>query len=159
MAYLRLSLLFLLVAFAAANHDIVRNLDLVRGRGSVGRASDSPVYSFVVPNDPIQGMDPAGRDPASRSRGIIEDLDNRVGEDPAGRRPGSGHRPGGSGRPSDEYEVPDEDKEAQPCSEKNCQLPNCFCSGTRVPKDLPAETIPQFIMLTFDDSINPNVAA
>merc|ERR1712243_88157 len=49
-------------------------------------------------------------------------------------------------------------EKARPCSEKYCQLPECFCSGIKVPKDLPAETIPQFVMLTFDDSINPNVA-
>jgi len=47
--------------------------------------------------------------------------------------------------------------EALPCSERNCQLPDCFCSGTTPPKGLAPEAIPQFIMLTFDDSINPNV--
>merc|ERR1711872_368871 len=117
MAPLRVSLSFLFVAFAAANHAIFENLD-----------------------------------PASKFHGIIEDLDNSIaGEDPAGRGPGSG-------RPSGEYEVPDLDEKAVPCSEEHCQLPECFCSGTKVPKDLPAETIPQFIMLTFDDAINPNVA-
>merc|ERR1711872_457529 len=117
MAPLRVSLSFLFVAFAAANHAIFENLD-----------------------------------PASKFHGIIEDLDNSIaGEDPAGRGPGSG-------RPSGEYEVPDLDIKAVPCSEEHCQLPECFCSGTKVPKDLPAETIPQFIMLTFDDAINPNVA-
>jgi len=46
---------------------------------------------------------------------------------------------------------------ARPCKESDCRLPECFCSGTKTPKDLPAEKVPQFIMLTFDDSINPNV--
>merc|ERR1711942_282122 len=50
------------------------------------------------------------------------------------------------------------EEKAKPCTERLCQLPECFCSGIKVPKDLPAETIPQFVMLTFDDSINPNVA-
>merc|ERR1711942_2598 len=50
------------------------------------------------------------------------------------------------------------EEKAKPCTERLCQLPECFCSGIKVPKDLPAETIPQFVMPTFDDSINPNVA-
>jgi len=53
--------------------------------------------------------------------------------------------------------VADTETPARPCKESECRLPDCFCSGTKTPKDLPAERVPQFIMLTFDDSINPNV--
>ena len=57
----------------------------------------------------------------------------------------------------DEVTTTSTETPAQPCKESRCHLPDCFCSGTKVPNDLPAESIPQFIMLTFDDSINPNV--
>merc|ERR1719234_5457 len=41
--------------------------------------------------------------------------------------------------------------------DRKCKLPDCFCSGTKPPKGLEPQNIPQFVMLTFDDSINPNV--
>ena len=46
---------------------------------------------------------------------------------------------------------------AEPCMDRKCKLPDCFCSGTKPPKGLEPQNIPQFVMLTFDDSINPNV--
>jgi len=71
---------------------------------------------------------------------------------------GQGNRPSGASAADDTVQVATEAEKAQPCKEKHCQLPDCFCSGIKTPKDLPAESIPQFVMLTFDDSINPNVA-
>ena len=70
---------------------------------------------------------------------------------------GQGNRPSGAAA-DDTVQVATDGKKARPCKEKHCQLPDCFCSGIKTPKDLPAESIPQFVMLTFDDSINPNVA-
>ena len=40
------------------------------------------------------------------------------------------------------------------CTEGACRLPDCFCSGTRVPKGLKPSTIPQFVMVSFDGAIN-----
>lgn len=40
------------------------------------------------------------------------------------------------------------------CNSRNCRLPDCFCSGTVIPKGLPVDSIPQIIMLSFDDAIN-----
>merc|ERR1711915_897034 len=54
-------------------------------------------------------------------------------------------------------EVRSNDDPATPCTDANCKLPDCFCSGTKAPNDIPGERVPQFIMLTFDDSINPYV--
>jgi len=49
------------------------------------------------------------------------------------------------------------DRPAGLCTDTNCKLPDCFCSGMKAPNDMPGERVPQFIMLTFDDSINPYV--
>lgn len=48
---------------------------------------------------------------------------------------------------------------AEKCDEKNCQLPNCFCSssGAKVPGDLDPKTVPQMIIISFDDAVNSNV--
>ena len=43
---------------------------------------------------------------------------------------------------------------AQPCDETRCKLPDCRCSSTKIPDDLPASKIPQIVMVTFDDAIN-----
>ena len=40
------------------------------------------------------------------------------------------------------------------CDPDVCRLPDCFCGGKNVPGDLPKESIPQFVLLTFDDAVN-----
>ncbi|EDW28741.1 GL18781 [Drosophila persimilis] len=42
------------------------------------------------------------------------------------------------------------------CDSKKCQLPHCFCSkdGTQIPGNLGTSSVPQMILLTFDDAIN-----
>ena len=47
---------------------------------------------------------------------------------------------------------------AQPCSPDICKLPDCRCSGTDIPGNLPREKVPQMIMLTFDDAVNGQVS-
>ena len=46
---------------------------------------------------------------------------------------------------------------AQPCSPDVCKLPDCWCSGTDIPGNLPKDKVPQMIMLSFDDAINGQV--
>ncbi|EYB99504.1 hypothetical protein Y032_0122g1086 [Ancylostoma ceylanicum] len=43
-----------------------------------------------------------------------------------------------------------------PCNETTCRLPDCFCSltGRKPPGGLAPNTIPQFVVLTFDDAVN-----
>ena len=41
-----------------------------------------------------------------------------------------------------------------PCDEEKCLLPYCFCSGTKIPRNLSTEEVPQMVMLTFDDYVN-----
>jgi len=41
------------------------------------------------------------------------------------------------------------------CEESNCQLPDCFCYGAE--PDMDKDSIPQFIMLSFEDAVNPHV--
>ena len=38
------------------------------------------------------------------------------------------------------------------------RLPECFCSptGQEIPGDLPADQVPQMIVITFDDAVNHN---
>ena len=36
-----------------------------------------------------------------------------------------------------------------------CDLPDCFCGGQRIPGGLAVDATPQFIVLTFDDSVTP----
>ena len=43
---------------------------------------------------------------------------------------------------------------AKPCSPDKCKLPDCFCSGTKIPGNLPASSIPQIVMITFDAAVN-----
>ncbi|XP_054924746.1 chitin deacetylase 1-like [Dermacentor andersoni] len=44
---------------------------------------------------------------------------------------------------------------ATPCDPSVCSLrDNCFCLGTRPPANLSASSMPQFVMLTFDDAVN-----
>jgi len=35
-----------------------------------------------------------------------------------------------------------------------CLLPDCSCGGKDIPGDMAVETVPQIVMLTFDDSVN-----
>uniref|UniRef100_A0A2C9LA65 Chitin-binding type-2 domain-containing protein n=1 Tax=Biomphalaria glabrata TaxID=6526 RepID=A0A2C9LA65_BIOGL len=41
------------------------------------------------------------------------------------------------------------------CSANNCRLPKCFCSGSQ--PNLPVSDTPQFLMLTFDDAVTPQL--
>ena len=43
---------------------------------------------------------------------------------------------------------------AQPCSDDICKLPDCFCSGTRIPGGLSPKDVPQMVMISFDDAVN-----
>lgn len=45
---------------------------------------------------------------------------------------------------------------ASPCDPFKCRLPDCFC-GQGIPHGLPPDQTPQFVLLTFDDAINPAV--
>ncbi|KAK6759710.1 hypothetical protein RB195_021339 [Necator americanus] len=42
------------------------------------------------------------------------------------------------------------------CNEATCRLPDCFCSvtGRKPPGGLAPNTVPQFVVLTFDDAVN-----
>ena len=44
-------------------------------------------------------------------------------------------------------------KKATLCTSNRCRLPDCFCAGARVPKGLKSDTIPQFVMISFDGSV------
>lgn len=46
---------------------------------------------------------------------------------------------------------------ASPCDPNRCKLPDCFCSGTKIPGNLKAKSIPQMIMMSFDDAVNGQV--
>ncbi|KAK7101667.1 hypothetical protein V1264_020012 [Littorina saxatilis] len=41
-----------------------------------------------------------------------------------------------------------------PCKPSECQLPKCRCPGTDIPAGLSAKSIPQMVMLTFDDEVS-----
>ncbi|KAL9950854.1 hypothetical protein ACROYT_G043420 [Oculina patagonica] len=43
---------------------------------------------------------------------------------------------------------------AKPCTPNVCKLPGCFCSGTNIPGNLSASSIPQIVMISFDSAIN-----
>lgn len=43
---------------------------------------------------------------------------------------------------------------AKPCTPDVCKLPDCFCSGTDIPGNLSASSIPQIVMITFDGAVN-----
>ncbi|XP_076326310.1 chitin deacetylase 1-like [Tachypleus tridentatus] len=47
---------------------------------------------------------------------------------------------------------------APPCDQKQCILPDCFCShdGTLIPGGKDPNEIPQMVMITFDDAVNIN---
>lgn len=52
--------------------------------------------------------------------------------------------------PSKETRVP-----AVTCDTTKCKLPSCRCSGVDIPGGLSREETPQFVLLTFDDAVNP----
>lgn len=43
---------------------------------------------------------------------------------------------------------------AKPCNPDICKLPDCFCSGTEIPGNLPASSIPQIVFISFDGAFN-----
>ena len=43
---------------------------------------------------------------------------------------------------------------AKPCDPNICKLPSCFCSGTKIPDDLPLSSIPQIVFISIDAAIN-----
>lgn len=45
---------------------------------------------------------------------------------------------------------------AKPCSPDTCKLPDCFCSGTKIPGNLSVSSIPQIVMISFDAAVNTN---
>lgn len=57
-------------------------------------------------------------------------------------------------RPSPIYPTPQVDKSAAKCRKDVCLLPDCYCGGKDIPNDLEVETVPQIVLLTFDDSVN-----
>ncbi|XP_067623837.1 mucin-2-like isoform X2 [Eurosta solidaginis] len=57
-------------------------------------------------------------------------------------------------RPEPLYPQPTPDKTAAKCRKDVCLLPDCACGGKDIPGDLPVETLPQIVLITFDDSVN-----
>ncbi|XP_059055130.1 uncharacterized protein LOC131849147 [Achroia grisella] len=57
-------------------------------------------------------------------------------------------------RPAPVYPQPTPDKTAAKCRKDVCLLPDCYCGGKEIPGDMPMETVPQIVLLTFDDSVN-----
>ncbi|GBP42083.1 hypothetical protein EVAR_29438_1 [Eumeta japonica] len=57
-------------------------------------------------------------------------------------------------RPAPVYPQPTPDKTAAKCRKDVCLLPDCYCGGKDIPGDLPVESVPQIVLLTFDDSVN-----
>merc|ERR1712071_569708 len=43
---------------------------------------------------------------------------------------------------------------AAPCDPTKCLPPNCRCSSTTVPGSLDPKTIPQMVLITYDDGVN-----
>ncbi|XP_038208466.1 uncharacterized protein LOC119829815 isoform X2 [Zerene cesonia] len=57
-------------------------------------------------------------------------------------------------RPSPVYPQPTPDKTAAKCRKDVCLLPDCFCGGKDIPGNLPADEVPQIVLVTFDDAVN-----
>ncbi|XP_073825919.1 chitin deacetylase-like 5 isoform X24 [Musca autumnalis] len=57
-------------------------------------------------------------------------------------------------RPEPLYPQPTPDKTAAKCRKDVCLLPDCYCGGKDIPGDLPVESVPQIVLITFDDSVN-----
>ncbi|KAG1170131.1 hypothetical protein G6F70_006095 [Rhizopus microsporus] len=45
------------------------------------------------------------------------------------------------------------------CDPNSCKLPNCLCPSQSPPAGLSPKDVPQFVTITFDDSIQPNLLA
>ena len=46
---------------------------------------------------------------------------------------------------------------AQPCNDDVCKLPDCFCSGTKIPGGLNPKDVPQMVMISFDDAFTSRI--
>jgi hypothetical protein len=45
------------------------------------------------------------------------------------------------------------------CDPNTCKLPNCLCPSQTPPGGLSPKDVPQFVTITFDDSIQPQLLA
>lgn len=45
------------------------------------------------------------------------------------------------------------------CDPNTCKLPNCLCPSQSPPAGLNPKDVPQFVTITFDDSIQPQLLA
>lgn len=45
---------------------------------------------------------------------------------------------------------------AKPCDPNICKLPNCRCADESIPGHLKLKTVPQMVLITFDDGVNNN---
>lgn len=43
------------------------------------------------------------------------------------------------------------------CDPNTCKLPNCLCASTSPPGGLQPKDTPQFVVITFDDSVQPKL--
>jgi hypothetical protein len=48
---------------------------------------------------------------------------------------------------------------AASCDPNTCKLPNCLCPSLTPPGGLAPKDVPQFVTITFDDSIQPELLA
>ncbi|CEP07511.1 hypothetical protein [Parasitella parasitica] len=48
---------------------------------------------------------------------------------------------------------------ASPCDPNTCKLPNCLCPSLSPPNGMKPSDVPQFVTITFDDSIQPELLA
>lgn len=48
---------------------------------------------------------------------------------------------------------------APSCDPNTCKLPNCLCPSLSPPGGLNPKDVPQFVTITFDDSIQPELLA
>ncbi|XP_033249078.1 uncharacterized protein LOC108162497 isoform X9 [Drosophila miranda] len=58
-------------------------------------------------------------------------------------------------RPDPIYPQPTPDKTAAKCRKDVCLLPDCYCGGRDIPGGLNVTEVPQIVLITFDDAINP----
>ncbi|KAK7025427.1 Polysaccharide deacetylase [Halocaridina rubra] len=57
-------------------------------------------------------------------------------------------------RPGPVRSQPPVDVKAAKCDPKICRLPDCYCGGKDVPGGFAPESVPQLVLLTFDDAVN-----
>jgi hypothetical protein len=48
---------------------------------------------------------------------------------------------------------------AAPCDPNTCKLPSCLCPSLTPPNGLQPKDVPQFVTITFDDSIQSELLA